>query len=261
MTPTTSHTTLSSTDQLLPDRRAALFDHTKLTFDRSESPEVLIPQLCKEAKQHGFAAVCVRPEHVRLARQAMGLDMSVALASVVGFPDAPLTRAQEQEYPLVGAVSSTTKFQEIAMALSEGADELDVVMNVAFLKIDHETGGAFTEQELAGIRGCADLAVIKLILETGLLSDDEIRFAVRLAAKVGIDCIKTSTGMVTDAPGATVEHVALIRQTLDEVGAQSVWIKASGGIKTWQQVEALVHAGAARIGSSRCVEILEQAGN
>lgn len=242
-----------------PKEIAALLDHTWLVVPPGTAVEPVVQQLCAEAQHHGFAAVCVRPQHVRLARQALGVSSPVALAVVVGFPEKKLTRADEVAYPVVGNVESTTKFQEICMAISEGAEELDVVMNVSFFKADLDSGHDFTRQELAGLRSAAGDVPIKLILETDLLQPDEVKQAVQWAVAAGMDTIKTSTGMLSDGQGATVETVGHIRQVLDELGvAGSVGIKASGGVRTLAQVLALQQAGATRIGTSNALAIMAE---
>ncbi|MCS6267150.1 MAG: deoxyribose-phosphate aldolase [Vampirovibrio sp.] len=245
---------------ITPQHVVNALEHTLLKWDCKE-PEShqLVERLCQEAKQYGFAAVCVRPIHFTTARYALGVTSSVALAGVVGFPEFPLTKAIEKAHPMIGAVNSTTKLQEISCAQMEGVDELDVVLNSAYFKTDFEVGGSFTEDELTGLRTCADDLPIKLILETDLLTSEEIKKVVAIAVACGMDTIKTSTGFITDGIGATVETITLIRQTLDALGATHVGIKASGGVKTYAQALALLQAGATRIGSSNCVAIAQEA--
>jgi deoxyribose-phosphate aldolase len=238
----------------------ATFDHTwlpPLGLHPSElpSPEAHVTALCAEAVAHGFAAVCVRPEYVPLARQALGVTSPVQLATVIGFPAKPVTLAQHNAYPVIGACESTTKLQEICLAHSEGADELDVVMNVAYFLTDCETGGSFTQLELKALAQAADTLPIKLIIETDCLTPEQVVRATQLAVHCGMATVKTSTGYLSDGVGATVEVVSLIKQTLGTNAATG--IKASGGIKTPQQVLALLQAGATRIGSSRCVALAE----
>ena len=238
----------------------ATFDHTWLPpkgLHPSElpCPEATVTALCHEAVTHGFAAVCVRPEHVPLARQALGVTSPVQLATVIGFPAKPVTLAQHLAYPVIGACETTTKLQEISLAHSEGVDELDVVMNVAYFLTDCETGGGFTAMELKALATAADTLPIKLIIETDCLTPEQVVRATQLAVQCGMATVKTSTGYVSDGIGATVEVVSLIKQTL---GSHShVGIKASGGIKTPEQVLALHQAGATRIGSSRCVALAQ----
>jgi deoxyribose-phosphate aldolase len=132
-------------------------EHTLLKWDcKDPESHALVERLCQEAKHFGFAAVCVRPIHFTTARYALGVTASIALAGVVGFPELPLTQALEKAHPMIGAVNSTTKLQEISSAQMEGVDELDVVMNNAYFKTDFEVGGSFTADELTGLRSCAD---------------------------------------------------------------------------------------------------------
>lgn len=251
---------------LISAQIAATIDHTHLyTIDSAVAMaahaetehNAKVEQLCKEAMANGFAAVCVRPSQAPLARRFLGVEHSVKLATVVGFPDKPVTPEEQAAYPTIGACSSTTKLQEIVMGLSEGVEELDVVMNVEFFKTDLETGGDFTEQELGAVlQAAGGMATIKWIIETDLLSPEQIVAAVKLAARLGVDCIKTCTGFVKGGQGATPEIVTLIKQTLLEAGKPEIWIKASGGIQTAQQALALLEAGASRLGTSRAMTIL-----
>jgi deoxyribose-phosphate aldolase len=251
---------MTTTLAMTPQQVINALEHTLLKWDCKE-PEShqLVETLCQEAKQYGFAAVCVRPVHFTTARYALGVTSSVALAGVVGFPESPLSKANQMEHPIIGAVNSTTKLQEISSAQMEGVDELDVVMNSAYFKTDVEVGGSFTADELTALRTCADDLPIKLILETDLLTPAEMKQAVTVAVACQIEMIKTSTGFITDGVGATVEVVTLIRETLDALGATHVGIKASGGVKTYAQAVALMQAGATRIGSSNCVAIAQEA--
>jgi len=234
-------------------------EHTKLSFEYGEDADASVRKLCEEAMQYGMATVCVRPEHVLTAREALGHKTNVVLAAVAGFPEAPVNRQDHEECPVIGACYSSTKLQEITTAQGSGAEEFDVVMNVAFLKKDHEIGGEFTLKELQGIRMVADDMPIKLIVEVDLLSEDELRFAIAQAVEADIDTIKTSTGYLKEGIGATPERIAFIRKTLDDLGAFHVGIKASGGIRTLEDALAVQAAGATRIGSSACVAIAQAA--
>jgi deoxyribose-phosphate aldolase len=245
---------------ITPQQVIGALEHTLLRWEGSVAQShQQVERLCKEALDYGFATVCVRPVHYTTARMALGVSATVKLAGVIGFPDMPITKAKQQEHPVIGAVNSTFKLQEIACAQMEGVDELDVVMNNAYLKTDVEVCGDFTQQELTACRTSADDLPIKLILETDLLSPVEIQVAIKLAVEAGIDTIKTSTGFITDGVGATVEVVTVIRETLETLGATHVGIKASGGIKTYAQAVAVMQAGATRIGSSNCVAIAKEA--
>lgn len=236
---------------------ASVIDHTKLTFALGDDQEALIQQLCQEAQTYQFAAVCVRPRHALQARRLLGVTSPIKLAAVIGFPEEPVTREEEAEYPRIGACETTTKLQEIAESISYGVDELDIVMNNAFFKADLECGGNFTEQELNAFVQCVGgEALIKLIIETDLLNEEQIRKAVRLGVAAGVDCIKTSTGMLREGQGATPELISLIASELEALGAsETVFIKASGGIRTAEQARALLAAGASRLGTSAGVAL------
>jgi deoxyribose-phosphate aldolase len=109
-------------------------EHTKLSFEYGEDAHASVRKLCEEAKQYGMATVCVRPEHVLTAREALGHKTTVVLAAVAGFPERPVSRQDHEECPVIGACYSSTKLQEITTSQGSGAEEFDVVMNVAFLK-------------------------------------------------------------------------------------------------------------------------------
>lgn len=234
-------------------------EHTKLSFDYGEDAHATVRQICEEAKHYGMATVCVRPEHVLTAREALGHKTNVVLAAVAGFPERPVSREDHDACPVIGACNSSTKLQEITTAQGSGAEEFDVVMNVAFLKKDFEINGEFTLKELQGLRMVAYDMPIKLILEVDLLSEDELRFAIVQAVEADIDTIKTSTGYLKEGVGSTPERIAFIRKTLDELGAFHMGIKASGGIRTLEDALAVQAAGATRIGSSACVAIAQAA--
>jgi deoxyribose-phosphate aldolase len=209
---------------------ASYIEHTNL------SPLLTIAdidQLVADAIQYNFFGICVPPFWVKRAHREIGRNR-IALVTVAGFP--------------LGYSMTETKLDEIARAIDNGADEIDLVWNLTSFK----TGLPWTKIELAR---CATLAhahqkLLKVIIETSYLSDDEIERACKICADAGADFVKTSTGF---APaGATVEHIALMRKSLpDHVG-----IKASGGIKTLAQAQALLVAGADRLGTSSGVSIV-----
>ena len=212
---------------------AALIDHTLLKPDTSHSD---IERLCGEAVRFGFASVCVNPWYVPLAARLLH-GSAVKVCTVVGFP--------------LGATLPQIKMHEAEEALKLGAQEIDVVQCVGALKSGQE------EQVEAELRGVVELshragAICKVILETALLSREEKVRAALLAKRAGADFVKTSTGFAS--AGATVEDVALLRET---VGGE-MGIKASGGIRTLGDLEAMVRAGATRIGTSAGVSIVEQ---
>ncbi|GAA0892459.1 deoxyribose-phosphate aldolase [Fulvivirga kasyanovii] len=192
--------------------------------------------LVKQAVDHNFLGICVPPFWVKKASREIG-DRDVQLVTVIGFP--------------LGYNMTETKIQEIDLAIRDGADELDIVMNISSFK----TGLPWTKIELAK---CCNLIhdhykLVKVIIETAYLSSEEIETACKLCADAGVDFVKTSTGFA--GAGAKVEHIELMRKVLPS----NVGIKASGGIKTYQQAVELIMAGADRIGTSSGVEILAEA--
>ena len=210
---------------------AARIEHTNL------SPTLTIndiDRLVEEARQYGFFGICVPPFWVKRAQREIG-TAGIALVTVAGFP--------------LGYNMTETKLDEIKRALDNGADEVDVVWNITAFK----TGIPWTKIEVAK---CSRLAhdsqkILKVIIETAYLSNEEISEASKLCADAGADFVKTSTGFASQ--GATAEHVRLIRASLPP----GVGIKASGGIKTHDQVVQLIEAGADRLGTSSGVKIME----
>ena len=192
-----------------------------------------IDRLVDEARQHQFFGICVPPFWVKRARREIGRD-NIALVTVAGFP--------------LGYSMTETKLDEINRAIDNGADEVDLVWNLSSFK----TGMPWTKIEVAK---CSNLVhdrqkLLKVIIETSYLSDPEIRQACKICADAGADFVKTSTGFASG--GACVEHIALMKEVLPS----HVGIKASGGIKSLKSVEALIHAGATRIGTSSGVSIV-----
>lgn len=209
---------------------AGYIEHTNL------SPQLTIGDIDKlvdEAKQYGFLGVCVPPFWVRRAFREIGND-KILLVTVAGFP--------------LGYNMTETKLDEIKRAIDNGAHEIDVVINVTALK----TGIPWTKIEIAK---CGKLAhdhqrLLKVIIETAYLSDSEIENACKLCADAGADFVKTSTGFAPH--GAKAEHVALMKRSLPP----DVGIKASGGIKTFEQASAMINAGASRLGTSSGITIV-----
>lgn len=214
---------------------ASLIDHTLL---RPEATQSQITELCEEAREYGFAAVCVNPTNVKLAAQLLK-GSPVAVCSVVGFP--------------LGATLPEVKDYEAQRALKHGATEIDMVINIGALKSeDHE----LVEQDIAAVtRTCHDIgAICKVIIEAALLTEEEKVTACQLVQKAGADYVKTSTGF--GPGGATVEDVALMRRVVDP----SIGIKAAGGIRTLETAKEMIEAGATRIGTSSGVKIVQEAG-
>ena len=210
---------------------ASMIDHTLLKQDATGEQ---IDRLCAEAAEYHFASVCVNPYYVvRCVKNLKGTGVKVC--TVVGFP--------------LGATTMETKVFETLQAVASGAEEIDMVINVCALKSGHIRG---VEQEIqamaAGVEG---KAILKVIIETCLLTDEEKVLACQIAKRCGADFVKTSTGFSTG--GATVEDVALMRRTVGpEMG-----VKASGGIRDYAKAKAMIDAGASRIGASAGIAIVE----
>jgi deoxyribose-phosphate aldolase len=193
-----------------------------------------IDKVVNEARQYGFLGVCVPPFWVKRAQREIGKDR-ILLVTVAGFP--------------LGYNLTETKLDEIKRAIDNGADEVDVVWNITSFK----TGIPWTKAELAK---CSKLThdyhkLLKVIIETAYLSDDEITEACKMCADAGVDIVKTSTGFAPS--GAKVEHIKLMRSVLPP----TVGIKAEGGIKTREQALEIIEAGAERLGTSSVIKIFE----
>ncbi len=211
---------------------AATIDHTIL---KSSATVDDIRRLCAEARKYLFATVCVNPYWVKLASDELG-ETEVEVATVVGFP--------------LGASETAAKLFEAEHAIAEGAREIDMVMNIGEL-----VGGnpAVVEEDIRAVVTAAHDrgAIVKVILETALLSDSQKRLACECARIAGADFVKTSTGF--GPGGATVEDVKLMRAAV----GSAMGVKASGGIRTLEDCHAMMAAGANRIGTSAGVAILE----
>ena len=209
---------------------ARMIDHTLLKPDAVRAE---IEQLCSEALDYGFAGVCVNPSYVQTAVKLLR-GSSVNVCTVIGFP--------------LGATSTAAKVFETTQALQDGAQELDMVINVGMLK---SNDCSFVRNDIAAVVKAAQIrnAATKVILETCLLTDEEIIIVCSLAKDAGADFVKTSTGF--SKGGATVHDIALMRKT---VGA-AMGVKASGGIRTREQALAMIAAGATRIGTSSSILI------
>ncbi len=215
----------------VPVDLAKYIDHTAL---KPETTADAIDELCREAEQYHFASVCVNPAWVkRAATELRGSDVKVC--SVIGFP--------------LGASTAEIKAMETRRAIRDGAREVDMVINVGALKSgDHQT--VLTDIEKVVDSAHEAGAIVKVILETSLLTDEEKVIASSLAKRAKADFVKTSTGF--SGGGATVYDVALMRETVGpEMG-----VKASGGVRTASDVEDMIAAGATRIGASAGVQIV-----
>jgi deoxyribose-phosphate aldolase len=214
---------------------ARMIDHTLL---RPEATAADIEKLCDEARRHGFYSVCVNPTYVAQCRTLLR-GSPVKLCCVVGFP--------------LGAQSPEIKALETRKAIREGATEIDMVINIGALKSRDE---ALVLRDIrAVVESCKDgRALSKVIFETALLTDEEKVRACELSMKAGADYVKTSTGFASG--GATAEDIALMART---VAPKKLGVKASGGIRTYDDAVRMIEAGATRIGASASVRILEEA--
>lgn len=204
-------------------------DHTLL---KPETTQVMIDKLCAEAKEYDFASVCVNPYWVkRCAHLLKGTDVKVC--TVIGFP--------------LGANTPEVKAAETRDAIANGATEIDMVLNVGALKSgDLEA----VKQDIAAVKKAAGDILVKVILETGLLTDEEKVIACKLSVEAGADYVKTSTGFGTG--GATVDDIALMRNTV----GPDIGVKASGGVRDRKAALAMIEAGATRIGASAGISIV-----
>lgn len=210
------------------------FDHTLL---KPEATPADIEKLCAEAREYDFFSVCVNSCYVALASKLLsGTD--VKIAAVVGFP--------------LGACTAATKAFETEEACRAGASEIDMVLNVGMLRSGEYS---YVESDIRAVVDAAKKydAIVKVILETCLLTDEEVVKACTLSKSAGAHFVKTSTGFSTG--GATVHHVALMKDTVGD----SMEVKASGGIRDYETSRAMIEAGADRIGASATVAIMKEA--
>ena len=208
---------------------ASFIDHTILKADTTEK-QVL--QICQEAITYGFATVCVNPYYVAVAKKAL-IGSSVGVTSVIGFP--------------LGCTMKEVKAFETKMAVNSGADELDMVINISALK-NRDLDVVY--EDIVAVVEAADGKIVKVIIETGYLSDEEKKIACQMVKKAGADFVKTSTGF--GQGGATEEDVTLMQQlTFPEVA-----VKASGGIRDYETAIKMIEAGATRLGTSASVSIV-----
>jgi deoxyribose-phosphate aldolase len=213
---------------------AGMIDHTLLKPDASQDQ---IAQLCYEARKHGFAAVCVNPTYVKLCSQLLK-GTPVHVCTVVGFP--------------LGATPPEVKAYETQQAIDDGATEIDMVINIGALK---SKDYALVERDIATVARASHAggAVLKVIIEAALLTDEEKVIACQLSKAAGADYVKTSTGF--GPGGATVQDVTLMRRAV----GPGMGIKAAGGISSFEDAQAMVAAGATRIGASAGIKIVQQA--
>ena len=208
----------------------SLIDHTLLSpFATKEQ----IEKLCSEAKEYGFASVCINPCHVKLASSLLK-GSNVKVCTVIGFP--------------LGASTTATKSFEVKDAIENGATEVDMVINIGALK---DEDYQYVENDIRKVVEASSGAIVKVILETCYLDDTQKGIACKLCSKAGAKFVKTSTGFGTG--GATVEDVKLMRQNI----SPDMEVKASGGIRTAEDAKKMMEAGASRLGTSSGVKISE----
>lgn len=213
---------------------AKMIDHTLL---KPEASKEQIRKLCQEAEKYGFHSVCVNSSYVYFCAQLLK-DTDVKVCTVIGFP--------------LGAASTAAKAAEARAAVDDGAEELDMVIHVGMIK---SGDWDYVKQDIVSVvEAAGGKALVKVILETCLLTDEEKEKACLICKEAGADFVKTSTGFSTG--GATEEDVALMRKT---VGAD-MGVKASGGIRSIEDAQRMVQAGADRLGTSSGIAIAEAAG-
>lgn len=209
---------------------AAMIDHTIL---KAEATKEQIEKVCAEAKQFGFASVCVNPTWVKLSSELLQ-NTDVLVCTVIGFP--------------LGANTSAVKAFEAKDAIANGAKEVDMVLNIGALK-DHND--ELVQADIAAVVEAAKgSAIVKVIIESCLLTDEEKVRACELTVAAGADFVKTSTGF--SVGGATAEDIALMRKTV----GPHLGVKASGGVRSLEDMEKMMKAGATRIGASSGVSIM-----
>lgn len=210
-------------------KRSKYIDHTLL---KPEATQDQIEKLCQEAKQYDFASVCVNPYWVPFCKEELK-DSDVKVCTVIGFP--------------LGATSSASKAFETAHAIEQGADEVDMVMNIGELLAGHDQA---VQKDIEAVVQAAQGKIVKVILETCLLNDAQIERACSLCVKAKADFVKTSTGF--NSAGANTHVVEVMKQA---VKGQAK-VKAAGGVRNQADMDAIIAAGADRIGTSHGIELM-----
>jgi len=231
-----------------PADLAPYIDHTLLKKDTTEKE---IEKLCFEAKQYGFYSVCIRPQWVRKAKELLR-GTHVKVCSVIGFP---LDSVQPEDCHF-GGMSTEEKIAEAKKAIADGADELDMVINVDALK---KGDSGYVVKDINSVKKVAGNKILKVIIETAVLTEAQKKQACQLSQQAGADYVKTSTGYVKGKEGktlgATIEDVELMRSIV----GSNFGVKASGGIGNYDKAKAMIEAGANRLGCSASVEIVRRA--
>lgn len=215
----------------MTNQLANKIDHTALKPDTTMDQ---IVTLCEEAKKHGFYSVCVNPTWVKKSAELL-TDSDVAVCTVIGFP--------------LGASTTSVKVFETENAIRNGATEVDMVINIGELKAGNVEAVKLDIQ--AVVNEAKERVLVKVIIETCLLTNNEIEQACKIAVEAGTDYVKTSTGFSTS--GATVEDIKLMRKTV----GPDIGVKASGGVRDQQTAMSMIEAGATRIGASASVAIVK----
>ena len=217
-------------EEIMMQNMNKYIDHTVLKPDATAEQ---VKKICDEAKQYSFASVCINPTHVELVSgELAGSDVKVC--TVIGFP--------------LGANTSAVKAYEAADAISKGAQEVDMVINIGAAK---DGDWALVKSDIKSVvDAAAGKALVKVIIETCLLTDEEKVNACKAAVAAGADYVKTSTGFSTG--GATAEDIALMRKTV----GPDIGVKASGGVRDYETAKSMIDAGATRIGASAGIAII-----
>lgn len=211
---------------------STMIDHTLL---KAEATKEQVANLCEEAKKYNFATVCINPSYIELSKELLK-DSNVKIATVIGFP--------------LGANTKEVKAFETSDAINKGAEEVDMVINIGALK--NKDYNTVKEDIEAVVNAAAGKALVKVIIETALLTKEEKIKACELSLEAGADFVKTSTGFSTD--GANIEDIKLMKSVVgDKLG-----IKASGGIRDFSKAKEMIEAGATRLGTSSGIEILKE---
>lgn len=207
-------------------------EHTLLKQDAQKED---FEKLFNEAKEHNFLGVCINPAYIKFAKDALK-DTEIKVVTVIGFP--------------LGANKTEVKAFETSCAVADGADEVDMVINVSALKNkDYD----YVKEDIKAVKIAAKNSPLKVILETDLLTKDEIKKACELCIEAKADFVKTSTGFVKNGTGAKAEDVKLMYDTVSPFGLQ---VKASGGIRDKEAALQMIEAGAVRLGTSSGVKIV-----
>jgi deoxyribose-phosphate aldolase len=204
-------------------------DHTLLAQNATVE---MIKKLCKEADEHNFCSVCVNSCYVKNAKEFL-TNKEVKVCSVVGFP--------------LGAMSTKSKAYEAQVAIEDGASEIDMVINVGWVKSNRYD---LVKNDIQALRTTCNNVVLKVILETALLNENEIKKVCEISKEIKVDFVKTSTGFSTR--GASFEDVKIMKSVVKD----SILIKASGGIRSYEKAKQMIEAGANRLGTSSGIEIV-----